>query len=97
MAQLIEDYRKADTAKAEEQAVRQLAQDWQQYLITRDEMMSLILAGDIRAAVERDLREGASFFERARDDLKKSRHSTNQKRSCKLPQMPTRRAILLSG
>ena len=71
VAHLIEDHLKSVTAKAEEQAVRQLAQDWQLYLTTRDEVMSLILAGDIRAGVERDLREGAPLFERARDDLKK--------------------------
>ena len=71
VAHLIAEYLKSVAAKTDQQPVRQLAQDWQQYLTTRNEVIALILKGENQAAVKRDLRTGAPLFARACDDLKK--------------------------
>jgi signal transduction histidine kinase len=48
---------------------RRLAQDWNSYLKVRDDVMGLILEGDIKKAVEVDLKEGVLSFDRVRQDL----------------------------
>ena len=46
-----------------------LAQDWKSYLKIRDEVLGLILEGDVKRAVALDLEEGVLSFDRVRQDL----------------------------
>lgn len=48
---------------------RRLAQDWKSYLRIRDEVLGLILEGDVKQAVALDLREGVVSFDHVREDL----------------------------
>ena len=48
---------------------KRLAQDWNSYLKVRDDVMGRILEGDIKRAVEVDLKEGVLSFDHVRQDL----------------------------
>jgi len=48
--------------------------EWRAYLTIRDEVIASILEGDVRAAVARDLNEGAPGFERVRQALLEFQH-----------------------
>jgi two-component system cell cycle sensor histidine kinase/response regulator CckA len=62
-------------ARPEEDAARErLARHWQAYTKVRDEVIASILEGDVKGAVERDLRLGVPAFDRVREDL----HALNQ-------------------
>ena len=54
----------------EELAVgKRLSQDWNTYLKVRDEVLGLILEGDVKQAVGLDLKAGVQSFDRVRQDL----------------------------
>lgn len=50
-------------------AVQKLTRDWQAYLKLRDDLIALMLEGDLKQALERDLKEGIPAFNAARDQL----------------------------
>jgi hypothetical protein len=59
-----------DERREEELEVgRRLAQDWNSYLKVRDEVLGLILEGEVKQAVALDLAQGVLSFDRVRQDL----------------------------
>src|SRR5215831_918053 len=59
------------TAQDQAEAAGRFKQDWNDYLVIRDDVIASILEGETQAAVQKDLQQGAPLFNRVRDDLKK--------------------------
>jgi signal transduction histidine kinase/DNA-binding response OmpR family regulator len=57
------------TTNAEAEINQKFEHDWQTYLAVRDEVIGLILAGNISEALELDLRAGVLSFHMVRDEL----------------------------
>jgi signal transduction histidine kinase len=66
---------------------RLLAQDWNSYLKVRDEVLGLILEGDIKKAVGLDLKEGVMSFDRVRRDLEDINRLYDERASQELSSM----------
>jgi signal transduction histidine kinase len=62
-------YLQEERGEEELEVGRRLAQDWKSYLKVRDEVVALILEGDIKKAVEVDLKNGVLSFDHVRQDL----------------------------
>lgn len=62
-------YLQEEHGEEELEVGRRLAQDWKSYLKIRDEVLGLILEGDIKQAVALDLKEGVLSFDHVRQDL----------------------------
>lgn len=62
-------YLQEEHGEEELEVGRRLAQDWKSYLKIRDEVLGLILEGDIKQAVTFDLAEGVHSFDAVRQDL----------------------------
>jgi signal transduction histidine kinase len=62
-------YLQEERREEELEVGRRLSQDWNSYLKIRDEVLALILEGDIKKAVALDLEEGVLSFDHVRQDL----------------------------
>ena len=58
-----------------------LASDWNAYLATRNETISLILEGQSKEAIALDLKEGVPHFNRIRDDLQQIKEQSKEQSS----------------
>lgn len=65
---IIEYLREAKTT-SEIEVGNRLQQDWSAYLTVRDEVLASILEGSTKEAVDLDLKNGVSLFDRVREDL----------------------------
>ena len=69
VGQLLKSYRALADSPAETEASQQFGRTWDAYLVVRNELISSMLEGNPKQAIERDLREGVAAFNRVRDDL----------------------------
>ena len=63
------EYRRLANAKQEIAVAEKISADWASYLAVRDDLIALMLEGDPKAAIERDLLEGVPVFNTIRADL----------------------------
>ena len=63
------EYRRLANAKQEIAVTEKISADWAAYLAVRDGLIALMLEGDPKAAIERDLLEGVPVFNVIRADL----------------------------